>query len=163
MRRGGRRAGWWRRRRFGGVEEVGGGRGDLAEARVWLLLWLPLPFYVYSISYGSVPIFIPQLYPHAHYNSRYGMEMLPVLAIFLAFALGELVKRLRKTRELVGRVAVPVALLLVVVNTMLMLRATPLVLEEAMVNSRGRLAIEEPLGRSAGGVCAGCEDPDGEL
>ena len=45
-----------------------------------LLLWLPLPFYVYSIAYGSVPIFIPQLWPHSYYNSRYGMEMLPALA-----------------------------------------------------------------------------------
>ena len=26
-----------------------------------LLLWVPLPFYVYSVAYGSVPIFIPQL------------------------------------------------------------------------------------------------------
>ncbi len=32
--------------------------------RVSLLLWVPLPFYVYSVAYGSVPIFIPQLWPH---------------------------------------------------------------------------------------------------
>ena len=32
---------------------------------VALLLWFPLPFYVYSIAWGSVPIFIPQLYPHS--------------------------------------------------------------------------------------------------
>ena len=57
------------------------------------LLWLPLPFYVYSISYGSVPIFIPQLYPHSFYNSRYGTEMLPVLAMFLAYALWMLARR----------------------------------------------------------------------
>ena len=38
------------------------------------LLWIPLPFYIYSVAYGSVPIFIPQLWPHAFYNARYGME-----------------------------------------------------------------------------------------
>ena len=121
--------------------------GPTANNRAWLLLWLPLPFYVYSISYGSVPIFIPQLYPHAHYNSRYGMEMLPVLAIFLAYALWQLSMRFGKARELVARLAVPVAVMLIVVNTIAMMRATPLVLEEAMVNSRGRLALEEPLTR----------------
>ena len=26
-----------------------------------LLLWFPLPFYTYSVAYGSVPIFFPQL------------------------------------------------------------------------------------------------------
>ena len=47
---------------------------------------MPLPFYVYSIAYGSVPIFIPQLWPHSYYNSRYGMEMLPALALFAFLA-----------------------------------------------------------------------------
>ena len=48
-------------------------------SRIALLLWLPLPFYVYSIAWSHVPIFIPQLYPHSYYNSRYGMELLPAL------------------------------------------------------------------------------------
>ena len=51
-------------------------------ARASLLLWVPLAFYVYSVAYGSVPIFIPQLYPHSYYNARYGMELLPALALF---------------------------------------------------------------------------------
>src|SRR5271170_8087418 len=51
-----------------------------------ILLWMPLPFYVYSITYGSVPIFIPQLWPHSYYNSRYGMGLLPALAVFGALA-----------------------------------------------------------------------------
>ena len=62
-------------------------RGAAADRR-WrrLLLWMPLPFYVYSVAYGSVPIFIPQLWPHSYYNSRYGMEMLPALALFACVA-----------------------------------------------------------------------------
>ncbi len=51
-----------------------------------LLLWIPLPFYVYSMAYGSVPIFIPQLWPFSYYNSRYGMEVLPALALFAFLA-----------------------------------------------------------------------------
>ncbi len=121
----------------------------------WLLLWLPLPFYVYSISYGSVPIFIPQLYPHSYYNSRYGMEMLPALAIFGAFALGALTKRLGRWRPLAVRVAAPVAGMLVVINGLVMMHGTPLVLKEAMVNSVGRLAFEYPLARQLAGFRRG--------
>lgn len=57
-------------------------RGERAS----LLLWVPLPFYVYSVAYGSVPIFIPQLWPHSYYNARYGMELLPALALFACIA-----------------------------------------------------------------------------
>ena len=62
--------------------------------RASLLLWVPLAFYVYSVAYGSVPIFIPQLYPHSYYNSRYGMEMLPTLALFACIAVAALERRL---------------------------------------------------------------------
>ncbi len=110
-----------------------------------VLLWLPLPFYVYSISYGSVPIFIPQIYPHSFYNSRYGMEMLPAFAIFMAYALYRLAGWLKLKQPLVARVLQPVALMLVALNLVFMLHAVPLVLKEAMVNSRGRLAVETPL------------------
>jgi hypothetical protein len=58
--------------------------------RASVLLWVPLAFYVYSVAYGSVPIFIPQLYPHSYYNSRYGMELLPALALFACVAAAEL-------------------------------------------------------------------------
>jgi hypothetical protein len=61
--------------------------------RASLLLWIPLAFYVYSVAYGSVPIFIPQLYPHSYYNSRYGMELLPALALFACVAAAEMERR----------------------------------------------------------------------
>jgi hypothetical protein len=51
-----------------------------------LLLWLPLPFYAYSVSYGSVPIFLPVWKPFSWYNTRYGMELLPAFALFAGFA-----------------------------------------------------------------------------
>ena len=52
----------------------------------WLLLWLPLPFYAYSVAYGSVPIFLPVWWPCSYYNVRYGLELLPVFAVMLALA-----------------------------------------------------------------------------
>ena len=56
------------------------------RAIAWvLLLWLPVPFYAYAVAYGSVPIFIPPWWPHSYYNTRYGMELLPALALGLAF------------------------------------------------------------------------------
>ena len=130
--------------------------------RAAYLLWLPLPFYVYSISYGSVPIFIPQLYPHSFYNSRYGMEMLPCLAIFCALALSLAAKHFStrarqsdKTQKLITQLAVPATMLLIVVNLIVMVHETPLVLKEAEVNSRGRLAIEDPLAEQLAGFAPG--------
>jgi hypothetical protein len=67
-------------------------------ARASLLLWVPLAFYVYSVAYGSVPIFIPELYPHSYYNSRYGMEMLPALALFAPVAMAAWERRFAKVR-----------------------------------------------------------------
>jgi hypothetical protein len=120
-----------------------------------LLLWLPLPFYVYSVSYGSVPIFIPQLYPHSFYNSRYGMEMLPALALFGGLAVELLARRLKAKQPLLVRVSQPLALMLAVLNTVLMAHATPLVLKEAMLNSVGRTAIEGALATQLASLPAG--------
>ena len=113
--------------------------------RLVLLLWLPLPFYVYSISYGSVPIFIPQIYPHSYYNSRYGMEMLPAFALFGTLAVEWAARRYKDRYPLQVRVAQPLALMVVVLNLIFMLYRTPLVLKEAMMNSVGRIAIERSL------------------
>src|ERR1700761_7860640 len=109
--------------------------------QVWplLLLWLPLPFYAYSVAYGSVPIFIPVWRPYSWYNTRYGMELLPVFALSLGCLAG-----LPKVR----RYAVPVSLLLVVVNGVVLLRARPLVFQEAVVNSRTRVAFESGLAKA---------------
>ena len=57
------------------------------RAVAWmLLLWLPVPFYAWSVAYGSVPIFFPSWWPYTWYNTRYGLELLPALALGLGFA-----------------------------------------------------------------------------
>ena len=137
--------------------------------RASLLLWLPLPFYVYSVAYGSVPIFIPQLYPHSYYNARYGMELLPALAVFACVAVAALEARWMAATETAearrGRLLYPVAMGLMVLNPLAMIFGTmacqqivhlirhqrstvfaiyspPLVLKEAIVNATTRVPFE---------------------
>jgi hypothetical protein len=110
-----------------------------------LLLWLPLPFYVYSIAYGSVPIFIPQLWPHSYYNSRYGMELLPALAIFAFVAIAFLERRMNVSQPLPARLLHPLVLSLVAINTVVMMYKVPLVLKEAIANSITRVAFEKAI------------------
>jgi hypothetical protein len=114
--------------------------------QIWplLLLWLPLPFYAYSVAYGSVPIFIPVWRPYSWYNTRYGMELLPAFALFLGCLLAVVFSR----KPNVMRYAAPAALLLVVANSVALLRARPLVFQEAMVNARSRVAFETALAKA---------------
>ena len=58
----------------------------LFDRRLWplLFLWIPLPFYMLSIAYSGIPIFLPPWWPYSIYNARYGVELLPVFAVFVA-------------------------------------------------------------------------------
>jgi hypothetical protein len=118
--------------------------------QIWpvLLLWLPLPFYAYSVAYGSVPIFIPTWRPFSWYNTRYGMELLPAFALFA----GCLIPILLSCLPMVRRYALPASLLLVVANSVVLLRSRPLVFQEAVVNSRSRLAFETALANALLGI-----------
>ncbi len=65
----------------------------------WPLLLLALPgvFYVWSMhSSAGTPIFLPNLWPHGYYNSRYGLVLLPLLA-FCGAAIAALVAGNRST------------------------------------------------------------------
>lgn len=107
-----------------------------------LLLWLPIAFYAYAVAYGSVPIFFPAWFPHSYYNTRYGMELLPALALFPAFALQAAVRKWPQwTRWFIGGAAV-----LIVAGNFFLLRATPLVLQEAKANAATRVPFENALG-----------------
>jgi hypothetical protein len=52
-----------------------------AQVVAILLLWTPLAFYALSIAYGSVPIHVSTWWPFATFNQRYGLQLLPVLAV----------------------------------------------------------------------------------
>ena len=110
------------------------------RAFLWaLLLWLPVPFYAYSVAYGSVPIFLPLWWPHSWYNLRYGMELLPALALGLGFAAQFAIAAVRefKTGEFQARwvrCAVIVLFALVALNAGKMVRERPLVYVEGTKN-----------------------------
>jgi len=112
------------------------------------LLWIPLPFYAYSVAYGSVPIFIPLWWPHSWYNTRYGMEMLPVFALSLAFLVACFSDWIAKRQPLVARWLPAALALLVVANNAALLWAKPLVLDEAIANSRARIPFEAAYARA---------------
>lgn len=105
------------------------------------LLWLPLPFYAYSVAYGSVPIFFPLWFPHSYYNTRYGMELLPAFGLFCAAA----VQALADWRLRWSQWVVTASFMLLVLNDALLLRSGPLVYEEAVANARTRVAFERAL------------------
>ncbi len=116
------------------------------------ILWIPLPFYIYAVAYSSVPIFIPQLWPHAYYNARYGMELLPALAIYAALAAERLEICFQSRASNGARAAVrfwqPIAMVLCALNCLVMMSMIPLVLKEAMVNSTTRVSLEQALATS---------------
>ena len=113
--------------------------------RLWplLLLWVPLPFYMLSIAYGGVPIFLPEWWPFSYYNVRYGLEMLPAFAVFVALATHFMVGLVRNNS---GKFVVRIALFIFVVGSYwLVWRAQPVCYREALINSRSRVALESEL------------------
>ena len=113
---------------------------------VFLLLWLPLPFYALSIAYGSVPIYLPVWYPFSYYNVRYGLELLPVFAVFLAVLTDFILERL--TGSAARMAAAVIVIGFVVVSYVSIYSQTPITLREAQANSRGRTVMERALADS---------------
>ncbi|AXC09451.1 hypothetical protein ACPOL_0064 [Acidisarcina polymorpha] len=113
-----------------------------------MLLWVPLPFYAYSVAYGSVPIFIPLWWPHSWYNTRYGMEMLPAFALFVAMLVEWLIGMARRSTPRIAPWILPGVLLAILWDSVALARATPLVLQEALANSASRIPFEQALART---------------
>jgi hypothetical protein len=112
-----------------------------------LLLALPVPFYAYSVAYGSVPIFLPEWWPHSYYNLRYGLELLPAFALGLGFAAQFCFDSVRHfaSRNSRGRwtnFAASVLFGLVALNAYGMLRERPLVYVEGTKNIHAHRPFE---------------------
>jgi len=95
-----------------------------------LLLALPIPFYAYSVAYGSVPIFLPVWWPHSYYNLRYGIELLPALTLGIGFAAQFVLDAVRqfkphKSQARWTQSAAAVLFVLVGLNAFAMLREHP--------------------------------------
>ena len=108
------------------------------RAWAWLLLWLPLPFYAYSIAYGSVPVFLPVWWPFSYYNVRYGLELLPAFAVFVAVAVGFMAERLSLDQRVI-------LVVMLAANYITVAEATPICLREAQTNSVARMRLESQL------------------
>jgi hypothetical protein len=108
-----------------------------------LLLWVPVAFYMISVAYGGVPIFTPDWWPNSLYNIRYGVQLLPALAVFVALVSDYIanVVQTAAARRVVGVLAAG----FVVASYAAVWRAHPASFREAWVNSRTRMQLEREL------------------
>jgi hypothetical protein len=102
----------------------------------WAILWTPVLFYVLCVTWGSVPIYHPEWWPFTYYNVRYGLQLLPAIAVFTALAL-EFMARFFPVRPASG-----MAIALIAASYYSVWRATPVCLREAQANGRERMALE---------------------
>jgi hypothetical protein len=109
----------------------------------WLLLLVPLPFYTLSIAYGGVPIFMPVWWPFSFYNVRYGLQLLPAFAVFLAVALWWVLSRIARQRWQIT--AAVLAFAFVGASYGFAWHKEPICLQEAVANARTRVAFERSL------------------
>jgi hypothetical protein len=136
-------------------------------SRRWvvLLLWLPWAFYTLSLAYGDVPIFMPQWWPYSYYNVRFGLQLLPAIAVGVGMTpamltalsgvfLPNFQARFRpkgaasESRWFPGSsifygAACAAVLLITGVTYYTGFRMTPITLREATANSKARIALEK--------------------
>src|SRR5580765_2705078 len=105
----------------------------------WAILWTPVPFYVLCIAWGSVPIYHPEWWPFSYYNVRYGLQLLPAIAVFAALACEF------AANFFSHRIVIYVAALLVGVSYFSVWHKTPICLREAQANGKERMALEQEL------------------
>lgn len=135
----------------------GSARGGAHWATPCLLL-LPLPWYVWAMWTGNVPIFVPMLWPHGFYNLRYGIQPLAAAAIFSGVAVALAAhwrgwRRIAPARAMERAPAASIqrgvwilAALAVVASYGAMLSGTgPMTYAEAVHNAPARLAMEHKL------------------
>ena len=98
----------------------------VARRAIWpvLLLVLPSVFYIWAIHSSSVPIYVPTLWPHSWYNTRYGLALLPLAAL----GAGALARQF--SHKLIAGAIVLVA--------MASFLTPPITWQESDVNSRAR-------------------------
>ena len=114
------------------------------RAFLWtLLLWVPVPFYAYSVAYGSVPIFIPVWWPHAYYNTRYGMELLPAIALGLGFVAQFAIGAVREFKPSYVKGTVVALAALIVFNSIDLIHKHPLVYVESTKNIEARQPFDD--------------------
>ena len=116
------------------------------RAFLWtLLLWLPVPFYAWSIAYGSVPLFIPKWWRHSWYNTRYGMELLPAFALSLGFVAHFFLVGIREFKPQWVNYASALLVALAVWNAWKVTAEKPLTYIEGTKNIEARRPLEQQI------------------
>jgi hypothetical protein len=117
----------------------------ISDRKLWplLLLWIPLPFYMLSVAYSGVPIFVPTWWPFSFYNVRYGLQLLPLFSVSVAVTTYFLLYLARNKNARTAIVSAVVILL--AANYAMVWKAQPVCFREAWVNSRSRIAFETEL------------------
>jgi len=115
---------------------IAGAAASLARRVFWPLALLALPgaFYIWSMHSSATPIFVPSLWPHSYYNTRYGLAVLPLLAVASAGLVAIVPRRMR---------AITAALVIAAGTVYWMVNPQPrnwIVWEESRVNSEARRA-----------------------
>lgn len=105
----------------------------------WAVLWTPLPFYVLCIAWGSVPIYHPEWWPFSYYNVRYGLQLLPAVAVFAALGCEFL------TRFFRARYVIAAAVLVIAASYYSVWKTGPICLREAQVNGKDHIALDRQL------------------
>ncbi len=106
----------------------------------WALLWAPVPFYVLCVAWGSVPIYQPHWWPFGYYNVRYGLQLLPAAAVFVALGC-ELLSKFMSSQRIAAA-----AWIVLIVSYVSTWQATPICLQEAEVNGKVRMLFDRELG-----------------
>jgi hypothetical protein len=117
----------------------------ISDRKLWplLLLWIPLPFYMLSVAYSGVPIFVPTWWPFSFYNVRYGLQLLSLFSVSVAVTTYFLLYLARNKNARTAIVSAVVILL--AANYAMVWKAQPVCFREAWVNSRSRIAFETEL------------------
>jgi hypothetical protein len=105
----------------------------------WAVLWTPLPFYVLCIAWGSVPVYHPEWWPFSYYNVRYGLQLLPAIAVFAALGYEFLIIFFR------AKYIVTAAAVIIAASYYSVWHTTPICLREAQVNGKDRLELDRQL------------------
>ncbi|HEY6369267.1 MAG TPA: hypothetical protein VIX37_01700 [Candidatus Sulfotelmatobacter sp.] len=112
--------------------------------RPLLFLLVPIPFYALSVAYGGVPIFIPAWWPFAHYNVRYGLQLLPAFAAAIGILVC-LAIRYEGWKPRVRLACVLGFLVFVSGSYVSIWRVGPISLVEAQINMRTRNQLQAQL------------------
>ena len=126
-----------------------------------LILWLPVPFYAYSVAFGSVPIFLPVWWPHSYYNTRYGLELMPAFALAVGFAAAFALAAAREFKPRWVRAVAGLLFGVVVLNAAEILRERPVVYVEGTKNIESRQAFVEQIPPALRAVMA--QRPGGQV